>query len=141
MNMYKYMDNYLFYSSNEIQKLIYKINNEDKIKIFGETFVGNNRNKCIISYKAKIFPLQTYFFIMDISKEDKINRKFEILLLEMDDISDKSSMFYCCESLIEFSNSLCAFSSNAVYILIPPVVNIDSGIPGILFNSLNTASL
>ena len=45
MNIYKYID-YLFYSSHEILKLIYKIDSPNKIRIFGEEFVGNNGNKC-----------------------------------------------------------------------------------------------
>ena len=68
--MYKYID-YLFYSSHEIQKLIYKINNEDKIKIFGEEFVGNNINKCFIVYNDKIIPLQSYFLISLLLKKTK----------------------------------------------------------------------
>ena len=58
--MFKYID-YLLYSSHEIQKLIYNINNEEQIKIFGEEFVGNNENKCSIIYEDKILPLQSYF--------------------------------------------------------------------------------
>ena len=103
INMYKYID-YLFYSSHEIKKLIYKINNEDKINIFGEEFVGNNGNKCSIIYIDKIIPLQSYFLIKDINEEDKKNKKFEILLSELEEISDRSYMFYNCESLVEFSN-------------------------------------
>ena len=44
MNIYKYID-YLFYSSHEILKLIYKNDSSNKIRIFGEEFVGNNGNK------------------------------------------------------------------------------------------------
>ena len=101
MNMYNIID-YLFYTSNEIQKLIYKIGDEDTIKIFGEQFVSNNKNKCSIIYKDKIMPLQSYFLFKDINKEDKENKKIEILLLELEDISDRSYMFYHCKSLVEF---------------------------------------
>ena len=101
MNIYKYID-YLFYSSHEILKLIYKIDSPNKIRIFGEEFVGNNGNKCSIIYKDNIIPLSSYFLINDINKEDKINKKFEILLLEFEDISDRSYMFYDCKSLIIF---------------------------------------
>ena len=103
MNMYKYID-YLLYSSHEVQKLIYKFDNEDKIKLFGEKFVENNEKKCSIIYKDNIIPFQSYFLIEDIHNEDKNNKKFEILLLELEDILDKSYMFHDCESLVEFSN-------------------------------------
>ena len=68
--MSKYND-YLLYSSHEIRKLLYKINNENKIKIFGKEFVENNTKKCSIIYKDKIIPLQTYLLIRDINKEDQ----------------------------------------------------------------------
>ena len=93
---------YLFYSFHGIQKLRYKINKEDKINIFGDEFVGNNGNKCSIIYKDKFFPLQPYFLVKDINKEDKENKKFEIFLLELEDISDRSYMFHKCKSLLYF---------------------------------------
>ena len=65
---------------------------------------GNNWNKCSITYKDKIIPLQSYFLFNDINEEDKKNKKFEKLLLELEYISDKSCMFYDCKSLIEFGN-------------------------------------
>ena len=101
--MYRFIK-YHFYSSLEIFKLIYKIDNENKIKIFGDEFVGNNENKCSIIYKDNIIPLRSNFLINDINKEDKENKKFEILLLELENISDRSYMFYNCKSLIIFSN-------------------------------------
>ena len=70
MNMYKYID-YLLYSSHEVQKLIYKFDNEDKIKLFGEKFVENNEKKCSIIYKDNIIPLSSYFLINNINKDDK----------------------------------------------------------------------
>ena len=103
MNMYKYID-YFLYSSHEIQKLIYNIDNEDRIQIFGEEFVENNSKKCLILYKNKIIPLQSYFLNKDVNKEDKENKKFEILLLELEDILDRSRMFSYCQTLVEFSS-------------------------------------
>ena len=102
-NMYKFIDHPLF-STHEIQKLIYKIDNKNKIKIFGEEFVTNNSNKCLIIYKNKIIPLQSYFLFKDINIEDKKNKKFEILLYELEVISDRSYMFSDCKSLFEFAN-------------------------------------
>ena len=47
MNMYRFIK-YHFCSSLGIFKLIYKIDNEEKIKIFGDEFVGNNVNRISI---------------------------------------------------------------------------------------------
>ena len=100
MNMHRFID--YFIPSYEIQKLVYKIdNNKDKINIFGEKFVRNNGNKCYIIYKDKIISLRSYFLVKDISQEDKENKKFEIILLELGYISDRSYMFYNCNSLVE----------------------------------------
>ena len=98
--MNKFFD-YLKFSSREVLKLIYKIESEDKIRIFGEEFIENNGNKGFIIYKDKIIPLQVYFLCKDIYKDDKVTKKFEILLLELEDISNKSCMFNNCNSLIE----------------------------------------
>ena len=100
MNMHRFID--YFIPSYEIQKLVYKIdNNKDKINIFGEKFVRNNGNKCYIIYKHRIISLQSYFLVKDIPQEEKENKKFEIILLEVEYISDRSYMFYNCNSLIE----------------------------------------
>ena len=46
---------------NEIT-LIYKIEkNKNRIRIFGEIFVNNNKSKCYIKYKDKKYELDTYF--------------------------------------------------------------------------------
>ena len=103
MIMYQFFD-YFLASSGEILRLMYKIDNEDKIQIFGDEYSGNNGNKCSIIYKDKIFPLQSYFLLNNIDKDDKKNKKFEILLLELEDISDRSYMLYICELLVEFAN-------------------------------------
>ena len=72
--------------------------NEGKIKIFGEEFIKNNKNKCIIIYKNKIYPLKEYFYLSDTEKE----KFLEILIIEIDNISDKSYMFHNCDLLIAF---------------------------------------
>ena len=101
MNMYRFIK-YHFYSSHEIFKLIYKIDNENEINIFGDELVGNNENKFSIIYKDNILPLRSYFLINDVNKKAKENKKFEILLLEFEDISDRSYLFYNCKSLVIF---------------------------------------
>ena len=72
--------------------------NEGIIKIFGEEFIKNNKNKCIIIYKNKIYPLKEYFYLSDTEKE----KFLEILIIEIDNISDKSYMFHNCDLLIAF---------------------------------------
>ena len=102
-NTKKYF-NYLKSTLFELSMMVYNINEKDKedkkVKIFGTNFVENNNDKCIIIYKDRIFPLKEYFDIRDVEKGDN---KIEILLLELKDIFDRSSMFEHCESLEEFS--------------------------------------
>ena len=104
------LDNPFYYQS---YKMIYgirdvkyedKVKNKDehkKIKIFGEGFVKNNYSKCLIIYKGIIFPLKEYFSskYIDIEKD----KKLEIKLLLLKNISDFGSMFNSCESLEEFA--------------------------------------
>ena len=86
-----------------IQKLIYKINlNKNKIRIFNNKFVNNNKNKCNLIYKNRIFPLKEYFSIEDIEKE-KTN-KLIIYLIELENITDLSYMFQDCTALEEYTN-------------------------------------
>ena len=80
-------------------KLTYKIKKEEKrIQIFGNDFVNTNKNKCIIIYQNNIFPLQEFFTI-----KEKENNKFEIILIELEDIYNRSHMFSDCFSLESFS--------------------------------------
>ena len=74
--MYSFVK-YHFYSAHKIQKLIYNIDKGDKIKIFGDEFVGNNENRCSILYKDNIIPLRTYFLINDINVEDKLKKNLK----------------------------------------------------------------
>ena len=104
------LDNPFYYQS---YKMIYKIRDlkyEDKvknkeiykyIKIFGYDFVKNNYSKSVIIYKDVIFPLKEYFSskYIDIEKD----KKLEIKLLLLKNISDFSSMFNICKSLEEFA--------------------------------------
>ena len=96
----------LYKMNYKIRDLKYedKVKNKDehkKIKIFGEGFVKNNYSKCFIIYKSVIFPLKEYFSskYIDIEKD----KKLEIKLLLLKNISDFSSMFNNCKSLEEFA--------------------------------------
>ena len=90
-------DKYLCY---EILKLVYKIKPFDnKIKIFGENFVNNNKNKCFIKYSEEIFPLKEFFHINHFASI--IDNYLEIFLLVFEEITDKSYLFHNCYSLEE----------------------------------------
>ena len=104
------LNDYFLYahpSFHTYYELLYKNDmNQKRIKIFGAKFVNNNKDKCIIIYNDIILPLQEYLPVnnntnYNIGRNDD---KIEILLLELENISNKSSMFYDCASLVEFSS-------------------------------------
>ena len=80
-------------ASDEITLIYKKIDNENKIRIFGKEFVENNRNKCNIIYKGKNYKLEQYFEIPN--GEDTL----EIKLVGLNDVTDISYMFSNCEAL------------------------------------------
>ena len=100
LNVFKISKNYkkqLEYPKLEGSKIFYKINRkETDIRIFGKNFVNNNRGKYLILYKDKTFPLNEFFYIKDIDKEDD---KLEISLVELKNIIDRSFMFENCNYL------------------------------------------
>ena len=79
---------------NEI-KIIYKIDkNEKEIKLFGSTFIKNNRGKCKFMHKDKEYELIEYF------NTKKIKDEFlEIKLKDINNITDMSFLFSKCSSL------------------------------------------
>ena len=80
----------------------YKIEDEETIKIFGGEFVANNKDFCKIIINGKKFELCS-----EIDKKlIKINKKnrFEIKLIDINDIINYDSMFAWCSSLISFSS-------------------------------------
>ena len=84
-------------NDNEIT-IIYKINkNDTKIKIFDIDFINNNKNKCKYIYKDKEFELEEYF---NLSNYDKDEDELEIGLKGINNITDMSSMFKFCSSLL-----------------------------------------
>ena len=73
----------LEFTFKPISFITYKISPFDKsIKIFGDKFVKNNYKNFYIIYDDKIYPLKEYFYIDDIENEDKINKRFKIILIE-----------------------------------------------------------
>ena len=78
-------------NENEITITHKNNNNENKIRIFGEDFINNNKNKCKIKYEEKEYELQEYF---EIKTEELV-----LKLLDINNITDISKMFYECEYL------------------------------------------
>ena len=72
------------------------------IKLLGEEFVKNNRNKGKIIHKNKIYPLQEFFYIYD-NKNDHL--KIKMILNK--NCCNKSCMFKDCSSLkfFKFDNN------------------------------------
>ena len=92
---------YLRCSFNVFSQISYKIDKKNnEIQIFGENFVENNKAKCFIIYKDRIFPIQKSFLTENIEVDD--DDKFTITLIELEEIEDRSFMFYNCEMLLEF---------------------------------------
>ena len=96
--------------------IFYKIINNNKIRIFGEEFVINNKNNCKIIYENKAYKLSEYFTINNNSNELHIKLKGSIndiscifadcdTLISLPDISNlnttinMSYLFYNCKSL------------------------------------------
>ena len=121
LNLY---EKFNFYDKMEDEiNIIYNIDKKEKIKIFGEKFVKNNKDICKIIYDKKEYDLTEYFEINQ--KLDKLNIKLKginniknsecmfsdcILLESLPDISkwntsnvtNMNRMFKGCNSLISF---------------------------------------
>jgi len=93
INMYNKMTSK---NDNEI-KLIYNNNGENKIKIFGSSFIKNNKDKCKIIIDGKESELQEY---IPNNNSDFI----EIRLKGIKNIKDISYMFSGCSSLSNLSD-------------------------------------
>jgi len=89
MNIYNKM-----YFKNEIN-ITYKINNEEKIKIFGRKFVENNKDKCKIIYDNKEYEL-----VEELEIKNNIESKLNIILKNINKITDMEDMFNGCSSLL-----------------------------------------
>ena len=88
---------------NEIYKLIYDINKQNNIRILGENFVRNNKNKGKIINKNKKYPLSDL-----IEQKDITNNTLKIKMILSKDCYNKSFMFADCSSLlfIKFYNQI-----------------------------------
>ena len=78
--------------------IIYEINkNKNKIQLFGENFVTNNKNNCYLLIEGKKYDLVSYY---NLNKKEK--EIFEIELIEINPITNMSFMFCNCSSLYSF---------------------------------------
>ena len=87
---------------NQVAKTIkiitkYKIGKEDKIRIFGDTFVKNNKSNFHMKINGKNYELNSFYKI----KNEKENEIFNIKLKQIKNVTNLSSMFEECFALIE----------------------------------------
>ena len=76
--------------------IIYKINkNDTQIRLFGEDFIKNNKDKCKYIYEDKEYELEEYYKLSNYNKD-----KLEIKLKGNNNIINMSYMFNDCSSLI-----------------------------------------
>ena len=88
-------------TKNEIL-IKYLIKKDDKkINIFGEEFVKNNKDKCKYIYENKEYELTKEF---DLTNYNKSNKILEIKLIDINNITNMSCLFYECRALIEVHN-------------------------------------
>ena len=74
--------------------IIYDINKENNIKIFGSEFVENNKNKCKMIIDNKEYEISE---IYDVKSNN--NNKLNIKINGINNITDMSYMFNDCLSL------------------------------------------
>ena len=84
---------------NEIT-IKYKINNDEKLRIFGDIFIKNNKNNFQMYINKNRYELNNIIDIKNLKTEKNI---LEIKLNEINKISDISFMFDDCTSLISVS--------------------------------------
>ena len=77
--------------------MIYK--NEEKIKLFGELFIKNNKDNCFLLIDDKIKELCGEY------NSNRKERNIKIKLIELNDIENMSFMFFDCLSLLSVDMS------------------------------------
>ena len=86
--------NYVNENDEDEINIIYKIGDEDRIKIFGETFVKNNRNICKIIYNSKEEEIKEYI------QKPLENDLLKIKLKGLKKLLSFESMFENCTLLL-----------------------------------------
>ena len=98
---YKENINEIIDKNNEIE-IIYDLKSESEIRVFGKTFVENNKEICKIVFEDYEYDLVEYFKI-----EDYTNEKISILKIKLryiKNITDMSYMFRDCKSLLSITD-------------------------------------
>ena len=75
--------------------IIYKIC-DNKIRIFGQTFINNNLNKIRLEINGEDYELMEYYEVKN--KNDK--KLLEVKIKGIENFTDMSYMFYGCSSLL-----------------------------------------
>ena len=83
--------------NNINDEIIYKPNKKGRVRLFGNDFVKNNKEKCKIIYNNKEYELKEYFD--DIDKEYNNKDEIKIKLKGINSVTDMSKMFCVCETL------------------------------------------
>ena len=84
----------------DVIDIIYtKPDRDKKVKLFGKTFIKNNKNKLIIIYNNKKYELSEYFSDFNDSDEEYI----PIKLIGISNITNMNYMFYECINLFSIS--------------------------------------
>ena len=134
-NKFKYLiDSYKFLE-NQLILVIHNKEKKDKIKIFSEEFVKNNKDNCYILINNTISEFNEFYLDKEKKErkmlkinliKDKLNIKSmfkdcgnlveikEMSNLNIDEITDLSFMFHCCSSLVsipDISNWIIANTS------------------------------
>ena len=79
-----------------VLKLYYKIEkNNKKLKVLNKDFVFSNKNKCMIIYQNKLYPLMT-----DLKINERDNNSLEIKLILFKHIPYLTDKLFECESLL-----------------------------------------
>ena len=93
----------MIYEPNENKNGFY-FYEENKIKIFGQHFVKQNKNKCKIIYNNKKYKLKDYLNEID-SKHNHNIKEIKLKLIGINNITEFCYMFYRCFHLISVSES------------------------------------
>ena len=78
-------------------------NNKEKMKILDKKFIKNNKIKCIIVYKNKIYELKEYFG--DIDKNYNYKDLIKLKIIFIHNVIDMSYMFFECGCLNSLSDN------------------------------------
>ena len=100
----KYYNKLRKFINNEIE-LIYQLNesnNDGYIDLFGKSFVKNNKNNCILIINNKLYNfMDKYYYNIE---ERKLGDILIVKLIEKNNITDMSYMFYGCRNIISVKN-------------------------------------